>query len=66
MPAVVAATEDLFTFILSEKGSRVRVFLVRDIIAAVDVFLQDEVLNGLFSEKPQPRNRLKSEVCYKS
>ncbi|XP_031121456.1 uncharacterized protein LOC116024649 [Ipomoea triloba] len=61
MPVVVAATEDLFTFILSEKGSRVRVFLVRDIIAAADVFLQDEVLNDLFSEKPQPRNRLKSE-----
>ncbi|OMO61522.1 hypothetical protein CCACVL1_23449 [Corchorus capsularis] len=40
--AVVAATEDLLLFILSEKGLMVRVFLLRDIIKAADVFLQDE------------------------
>ncbi|MCD7461996.1 hypothetical protein HAX54_047530 [Datura stramonium] len=34
--AVVSATEDLFQFILSDKGSRVRVFLVRDIVKAAD------------------------------
>ncbi|CAH9107972.1 unnamed protein product [Cuscuta europaea] len=61
MRAVVAATEDLFSFILSEKGSRVRVFIVRDIIKAADVFLQDEILYDLFSEKPHSRDKLKSE-----
>ncbi|VFQ68802.1 unnamed protein product [Cuscuta campestris] len=61
MRAVVSATEDLFTFILSEKGSRVRAFLIRDIINAADAFLQDEIIHDLFSEKPQSRNRLKSE-----
>ncbi|XP_068643025.1 uncharacterized protein [Aristolochia californica] len=44
MKAVVAATEDLLHFILSEKGRRVRVFLVQDIIKAADAFLDDEVL----------------------
>ncbi|KAK8980370.1 hypothetical protein V6N11_061579 [Hibiscus sabdariffa] len=44
MPAVVAATEDLLHFILSEKGQIVRVFLLRDIIRAADIFLQDEVM----------------------
>lgn len=43
MRAVVAATEDLFHFILSEKGTRVRIFLLRDIIQAADVFLEEEV-----------------------
>ncbi|KAK4338049.1 hypothetical protein RND71_042536 [Anisodus tanguticus] len=53
--AVVSATEDLFQFILSDKGSRVRVFLVRDIIKAADVFYQDEVLNNLLDEKLRAR-----------
>ncbi|KAL3818430.1 hypothetical protein ACJIZ3_004335 [Penstemon smallii] len=53
MKAVVAATEDLFQFILSKKGSRVRVFLVRDILKAVDTFLEDEVVAWLFDEKLQ-------------
>ncbi|PPR86409.1 hypothetical protein GOBAR_AA34282 [Gossypium barbadense] len=43
MHAVVDATEDLLLFILSEKGLMVRVFLLRDIIRAADIFLQDEV-----------------------
>ncbi|KAE8733260.1 Kinase superfamily protein isoform 2 [Hibiscus syriacus] len=42
MHAVVDATEDLLHFILSEKGLVVRVFLLRDIVQAADVFLQDE------------------------
>ncbi|GJN07528.1 hypothetical protein PR202_ga25366 [Eleusine coracana subsp. coracana] len=41
MHSVVAATEDLFDFILSRKGWRVRVFLVQDIIKASDAFLQE-------------------------
>ncbi|KAI5673088.1 hypothetical protein M9H77_13452 [Catharanthus roseus] len=49
--AVVAATEDLFLFILSDKGCRVRVFLLKDIIAASNIFLQDEVINFVFDEK---------------
>lgn len=53
--AVVSATEDLFQFILSAKGSRVRVFLIRDIVKAADVFYQDEVLNNLLDEKFRAR-----------
>ncbi|XP_009797515.1 uncharacterized protein LOC107774831 isoform X2 [Nicotiana tabacum] len=53
--AVVSATEDLLQFILSDKGSRVRVFLVRDIVKAADVFYQDEVLNDLLDEKLRAR-----------
>ncbi|XP_043713551.1 uncharacterized protein slr1919 isoform X2 [Telopea speciosissima] len=41
MRAVVASTEDLFNFILSEKGQRVRIFLVQDIIRAADIFLKE-------------------------
>lgn len=59
MEAVVSATEDLFLFILSKKGSRVRVFLIRDIIGAVDIVLQDEVLGCSSNKKYQTR----SEVC---
>ncbi|EPS65390.1 hypothetical protein M569_09386, partial [Genlisea aurea] len=39
MRAVVSATEDLFTFILSKKGSRVRVFIIRDVLKVADTFL---------------------------
>ncbi|XP_059275294.1 uncharacterized protein LOC132029906 [Lycium ferocissimum] len=53
--AVVSATEDLFQFILSDKGSRVRVFLIRDIVNAADVFYQDEVLDNLLDEKLRAR-----------
>lgn len=51
MRAVVSATEDLFQFILSEKGRRVRVFLVQDIIEASDAFLEGEALPCIFDEK---------------
>ncbi|XP_020523759.1 uncharacterized protein LOC18435640 isoform X2 [Amborella trichopoda] len=51
MHSVVAATEDVFDFILSEKGSRVRVFLARDIVKAVDAFIEDEAFSSLFAEK---------------
>ncbi|XP_058068080.1 uncharacterized protein LOC131217240 isoform X3 [Magnolia sinica] len=50
MRSVVAATEDLFHFILSEKGRRVRVFLVKDIIKAGDAFLHGEALRCIFNE----------------
>uniref|UniRef100_A0A7N1A709 Protein kinase domain-containing protein n=1 Tax=Kalanchoe fedtschenkoi TaxID=63787 RepID=A0A7N1A709_KALFE len=56
MRAVVAATEDLFHFILSQKGSRVRVFLLRDILKAVDAFLEDEVEAYDFDEKIESRD----------
>ncbi|CDP17726.1 unnamed protein product [Coffea canephora] len=56
MRAVVAATEDLFQFILSDKGSRVRVFLVRDLLQAYDVFLQDEVF-GCLCGNPQAKEQ---------
>ncbi|KAJ6373276.1 hypothetical protein OIU76_027583 [Salix suchowensis] len=61
MRSVVNATEDLLLFILSEKGSRVRVFLLRDMIKAADVFLQDEVA-GMLNEKPEARESSDSEV----
>ncbi|GMP91640.1 hypothetical protein CsSME_00042245 [Camellia sinensis var. sinensis] len=61
MRAVVSATEDLFKFILSDKGLRVRVFLVRDIITAIDIFLQDEVVANIFDEKVQARETAESE-----
>ncbi|XP_062163211.1 uncharacterized protein LOC133870166 isoform X2 [Alnus glutinosa] len=51
MRAVVNATEDILQFILSEKGVRVRVFLLRDIIGAADVFMRDEVVGCSPSEK---------------
>ncbi|KAL6216009.1 hypothetical protein ACLB2K_015435 [Fragaria x ananassa] len=61
MHAVVAATEDLLHFILSEKGHRVRVFLVRDIIGAADAFFQDEVVGCMFNENLEARDTLDSE-----
>lgn len=63
MRAVVAATEDLFQFILSRKGLRVRVFLIRDIISATDIFLQDEVVASIFYEKLGAKAPSESEVC---
>ncbi|KAG0463198.1 hypothetical protein HPP92_021674 [Vanilla planifolia] len=44
MSAVVASTEDLLCFILSEKGQRIRVFLIRDVIEVADTFLPGENL----------------------
>ncbi|XP_062024281.1 uncharacterized protein LOC133740350 isoform X2 [Rosa rugosa] len=61
MHAVVAATEDLLHFILSAKGQRVRVFLVRDIIGAADAFFQDEVVGNMFNDNPEARDTLDSE-----
>ncbi|CAN1816480.1 Uncharacterized protein sll0005, partial [Linum perenne] len=52
MRAVVSATEDLLLFVLSEKGSRVRVFLLRDIVKAADAFLEDEVLGDILVKRP--------------
>ena len=50
MRSVVASTEDLFRFILSEKGRRVRVFIIQDIIKASDTFLQEEALPCIFED----------------
>lgn len=64
MRAVVAATEDLLLFILSEKGQRVRVFLIRDIINAVDVLLQEEVFSCIVDDdKTEARQTAETEVC---
>lgn len=51
MRSVVASTEDLFHFILSEKGRRVRVFLIQDILQASDAFMQEEALPCIFEEQ---------------
>lgn len=66
MRAVVGATEDLLHFILSEKGWRVRVFLVRDMIKVADVILQDEVVGYNLDEKRETREKSKFEVCLNS
>lgn len=64
MRAVVAATEDIFQFILSENGLRVRVLLVRDILKAADIFLEEKLVAHIFDEeKLGPIERLESEVC---
>ncbi|KAG2633443.1 hypothetical protein PVAP13_2NG268000 [Panicum virgatum] len=51
MHSVVAVTEDLFDFILSRKGWRVRVFLVQDIIKASDAFLQEATFPYIFDKE---------------
>ncbi|XP_047944209.1 uncharacterized protein slr1919 [Salvia hispanica] len=56
MRAVVAATEDLLHFILSKKGSKVRVLLIRDIIKAADTFLEEEVVSCFSEEKLRTRS----------
>lgn len=50
MHSVIAATEDLFDFILSRKGWRVRVFLVQDIVKASDAFLQEATVPYIFDK----------------
>ncbi|KAK1276598.1 hypothetical protein QJS04_geneDACA004065 [Acorus gramineus] len=57
MRAVVAATEDLFHFILSEKGRRVRIFLSQDIIKAADAFLQEEAFPCIFDDRLDEKQR---------
>lgn len=64
MRAVVSATEDLFQFILSDKGVRVRVFLLKDIINAADTFLEDEVVASMFDINCQAKDAYKSEVGF--
>ncbi|XP_014502268.1 uncharacterized protein LOC106762737 isoform X1 [Vigna radiata var. radiata] len=58
MHAVVDSTEDLLLFILSDKGLRVRLFLLRDIIEAADVFLQNEVIDCALDENPRGQRKL--------
>lgn len=62
MHAVVDSTEDLLIFILSDKGLRVRLFLLRDIVEAADVFLQDEIIDCVLNENPQGQSTLLFEV----
>lgn len=62
MRTVVSATEDLLLFILSEKGQRVQVFLLRDIIRAADIFLQDEVFGCSLTEEVDAKETLNSQV----
>ncbi|XP_048331113.1 uncharacterized protein LOC107419899 isoform X2 [Ziziphus jujuba] len=57
MRAVVSATEDLLLFILSDKGQRVRVFLLRDIISASNAFIENEVVSCMFNEKLEEREQ---------
>ncbi|KAK7351335.1 hypothetical protein VNO77_10707 [Canavalia gladiata] len=58
MHAVVDSTEDLLLFILSDKGHRVRLFLLRDIVEAADVFLQEEVIDCALNENRQRQRML--------
>ncbi|CAM8898691.1 unnamed protein product [Rhodiola kirilowii] len=58
---VAAISEQSIRFILSEKGSRVRVFLLRDILKAIDAFLEDEVDAYDFDEKIESRDAHYSE-----
>lgn len=58
MDAVVDSTEDLLLFILSDKGIRVRLFLLRDIVEAANVFLHDEVIDCALNEDPQGQRTL--------
>ncbi|KAL6871477.1 hypothetical protein ACP4OV_014306 [Aristida adscensionis] len=64
MHSVIAATEDLFHFILSRKGWRVRVFLVQDIVKASDAFLQEATFPYIFDkeEKMGERNPERSKM----
>lgn len=62
MRSVVSATEDLFHFILSEKGWRIRVFLIQDIIKAADAFLQETSFPCIFDEEEASKIS-DSEVC---
>nr|CAD1832002.1 unnamed protein product [Ananas comosus var. bracteatus] len=60
MRSVVAATEDLLCFIFSDKGWRVRVFLIQDILKASDAF-QEEAFPCIFEaqetmETPDPES----------
>ena len=64
MRAVVSATEDLFQFILSDKGARVRVFLLKDMINAADTFLEDQVLASMFDTNYEAREASESEVGF--
>ncbi|MFS8030223.1 putative ABC-type Cd(2+) transporter [Helianthus anomalus] len=61
MHAVVAATEDLVKFILSDKAFRVRLFIIRDIVKVADIFLQDQVTSCMFDENLEPRFTVESE-----
>jgi len=63
MHSVVAVTEDLFDFILSRKGWRVRVFLVQDIIKASDAFLQEATFPYIF-DKEGKMGELNPEVSH--
>lgn len=62
MHSVVSATEDLLHFILSEKGQRVRVFLLRDIIEAADAFLDEEVVSCVLNYQPKQRESEEQEM----
>ncbi|XP_076909698.1 uncharacterized protein LOC143567063 [Bidens hawaiensis] len=61
MHSVVAATEDLIKFILSDKAFRVRLFIIRDIVKVADIFLQDQVTSCMFDENLEPRFTVESE-----
>lgn len=63
MGSVVSATEDLFQFILSDKGQRVRVFLLRDIISASDAVMEDEVVGCMSKEGLE---KIEAKVCFTS
>ncbi|XP_074560730.1 uncharacterized protein LOC141816906 [Curcuma longa] len=64
MRSVVASTEDLLNFVLSEKGWRVRVFLVQDILKAADTFIEEAAgLSCMFdSQKTTESSELEKDA----
>ncbi|KAL8201135.1 hypothetical protein R6Q57_012474 [Mikania cordata] len=61
MHAVVAATEDLVKFILSDKAFRVRLFIIRDILNVADMVLEDQATSCMFDENLEQRFTVESE-----
>lgn len=64
MRTVAAATEDLFHFILSEKGRRVRIFLVKDIVNVADSLIEGEAMACNVPDKAKTKNTSKNEVSF--
>jgi aarF domain-containing kinase len=60
MRTVISATSDLFEFILSEEGYRVRVWLVKDIVEAFYIFL-DQAAQGSNGDHNSSMGSEKSE-----
>ncbi|EFJ34697.1 hypothetical protein SELMODRAFT_166503 [Selaginella moellendorffii] len=63
MRAVASAADDLLAYILSDKGIRVRILLVKDIVKALNALIKESILEfyGLENQRSNGKN-LKSRV----